>query len=319
MTSDLPTPVTNGKTFVHEALFYRNRDELERSVRGFLRDAADAGEPVLAALPQTNLEWLRDAVADGPTEVRFENMNEVGRNPSRLLPIYQDWIADREGHGQVISESMWPGRSYAETAECLRLEALLNVALARSGATFLCPYDAANLESEVLIGAELTHPQLRDATGTRPSERFVDPVELSRGDNWPQQEPAQPVSEHRFAGDLGSLRRAIREDPRLGGLSRERRDDVVFVVNEAATNVLRHSDGPGTARIWNEGRSVVSEVSSASPLADPLAGRRRPAPDAASGRGLWLINQVCDLVELRSGDTGTTLRMHVRDALRAGG
>jgi len=45
-----------------------------------------------------------------------------------------------------------------------------------------------------------------------------------------------------------------------------------------------------------------------------MAGRRRPAADAAAGRGLWLINQLCDLVELRSGAAGTTLRMHIRAA-----
>jgi hypothetical protein len=47
---------------------------------------------------------------------------------------------------------------------------------------------------------------------------------------------------------------------------------------------------------------------------EALAGRRRPAAGAAGGRGLWLINQLCDLVELRTGDSGTTLRMHLQDA-----
>jgi hypothetical protein len=57
----------------------------------------------------------------------------------------------------------------------------------------------------------------------------------------------------------------------------------------------------------------VTEVSFETSLDDPLAGRRRPDADAVDGRGLWLINQVCDLVELRSGPSGTTLRMHVRN------
>ena len=121
-----------------------------------------------------------------------------------------------------------------------------------------------------------------------------------------------PMSEHVFVGDLRSLRRAVVDDPSLRGLSRERREDVVFVVNEAATNVLKHGDGRCTARIWHDGHSVVSEVSSDTAVPDVLAGRRRPSPDALSGRGLWLINQVCDLVELRSSETGLTLRMHVR-------
>jgi len=48
-------------------------------------------------------------------------------------------------------------------------------------------------------------------------------------------------------------------------------------------------------------------------ITDPLAGRVRHGPDD-SGHGLWLVNQVCDLVELRSGDAGTTVRMHMRRA-----
>ena len=45
-------------------------------------------------------------------------------------------------------------------------------------------------------------------------------------------------------------------------------------------------------------------------IADPLAGRVRRAPDSR-GHGLFLVNQVCDLVELRTGQAGTTVRMHM--------
>ena len=40
--------------------------------------------------------------------------------------------------------------------------------------------------------------------------------------------------------------------------------------------------------------------------------RRRPALDVLGGQGLWVVNQVCDLVELRSGRTGTTVRLQMR-------
>lgn len=66
-------------------------------------------------------------------------------------------------------------------------------------------------------------------------------------------------------------------------------------------------------RIWHDGDEVVTEVRSHSAVQDVMAGRRRPAADALAGRGLWRINQVCDLVELRSGASETTLRMHVKD------
>lgn len=312
MAGDPTTPETDAVDLFHEALFYRGKGELARAVHDFVQEGIQAGEPVLAAVPRENVEWLREALSHHAAQVRFEDMNEVGSNPSCLLPMIQEWIDDHGGCARVISEPMWPGRSYAETVECLRHEALLNHALSGSDAKILCPYDAEHLEAAVLEGAELTHPRIRDRSGSRRSERYEDPLRVLLGQRWPLSEPAVPMSEHTFIGDLRSLRVAVAGDPSLRGLSRERREDVVFVVNEAATNALRHGDGRCTARIWHDGHSVVSEVSSDTPGPDLLAGRRRPSPDAASGRGLWLINQLCDLVELRSSNAGMTLRMHVR-------
>ena len=312
MNGELSTSAAHDEGLFHEALLYQGRPELKDAAREFVRAGAAAGEPVLAAVPRANLEWLRAALADDAANVRFEDMNEVGRNPARILPMIQEWLDEHDGQARVISEPMWPERSYAETAECLRHEALLNHALAGSGARILCPYDAEHLDAPVLEGAELTHPLLRDAAGSRPSERYEDPLRGSLSERWPLGDPTEPMSEHIFAGDLRSLRHAVDADPSLEGLTRERREDVVFVVNEAATNVVRHGDGRCTARLWHDGRSVVSEVSFDTSVPDVLAGRRRPLSDAPSGRGLWLINQVCDLVELRTGGTGTTLRMHVR-------
>ena len=45
---------------------------------------------------------------------------------------------------------------------------------------------------------------------------------------------------------------------------------------------------------------------------DPLADRRQPSSTAAGGRGLWLANQLCDLVQIRSHPSGTQIRLHVR-------
>ena len=37
-------------------------------------------------------------------------------------------------------------------------------------------------------------------------------------------------------------------------------------------------------------------------------GRMAPTPAA---RGLWLANRLCDLVQVRSGEQGTVVRLHV--------
>jgi anti-sigma regulatory factor (Ser/Thr protein kinase) len=46
-------------------------------------------------------------------------------------------------------------------------------------------------------------------------------------------------------------------------------------------------------------------------ITDPVVGRRAPKPMQDRGRGLWIANQVCDLVQIRSSDRGTTVRLHV--------
>ncbi len=315
MTSIAFIPDRGDGALVHAALFYRDPRQLQAAVHEFLLDAAQADEPVLAVLPRANLELLDGAVAPAGADVRWEDMNEVGRNPNCLLPMVEEWLAAHRGRGgraRVISEPMWPGRSYAESTECLRHEALTNVLLAQTPVSVLCPYDAEHLDGDVLTGVEMTHPQLIDDAGPRGSILYGDPVELATGAFWPQAEPAGSVSEHAFDGDLHALREAVAGDPLVVDLDRRRCEDLVLAVNEAVTNAVRHGDGACRTRVWRDGDRVVTEVATATQIADPLAGRRRPISDDVDGRGLWLINQVCDLVELRSGSGGATLRLHVQ-------
>ena len=90
-----------------------------------------------------------------------------------------------------------------------------------------------------------------------------------------------------------------------------RASDLVLAVSEVAANTLRHTPSSGTLAIWHDPHEIVCEIRDNGVITDPLAGRRRPAPDALGGHGLWLVHQVCDLVELRSDNTGTTVRMHM--------
>ena len=60
------------------------------------------------------------------------------------------------------------------------------------------------------------------------------------------------------------------------------------------------------------GNELVCQVQDSGYIDDPLAGRRRPTADAGGGHGLWLVHQVCDLVELRSAPGETVIRLHMR-------
>jgi anti-sigma regulatory factor (Ser/Thr protein kinase) len=299
--------------FVHEALMYRNEAEFDAAMQEFLQEAVAAGEPILFALPSAHLEHVREMVEGAMPEVRLEDAEQVGRNPNCLLEMIEEWVTSHGGRARIVSEVVWPGRSHAEAVEALRHEALVNHALADTTATIMSPFDAERLDADILAGVEMTHPTVVEGGRRRAGTSYTDPLSARFGELWPLEDPAGPVSEHELQGSLIELRRAIADDPVLGSLSAERRSDLVFAINEAASNAVRYGNATCMTRIWHDGDEVVTEVSSDSGIPDVMAGRRRPAADALQGRGLWLINQLCDLVELRSSTAGTTLRMHVRE------
>ncbi len=292
---------------------YRDEAEFEAAVHAFLQEAAAAGEPVLVALPGRHLAHVREALADEMPDVRLVDVEQVARNPSCLLSMIEEWVESHDGHARIVAEVVWPGRTHAEAVEALRHEALVNHALAGSDATVMSPFDASRLDEDILAAVEMTHPTVVERGRRRAGTAYTDPLSTRFGELWPLEDPTGPVSEHPLDGSLKELRRAIADDPVLGSLSAQRRSDLVFAINEAASNAVKHGNVTCMTRIWHEGDEVVTEVSSPSGIPDVMAGRRRPAADALQGRGLWLINQLCDLVELRSGTSGTTLRMHVKE------
>ena len=116
---------------------------------------------------------------------------------------------------------------------------------------------------------------------------------------------------HIYRTDLSKVRALVLQQARSAGLTEGRASDLVLAVSEVAANTLRHTQSAGTLTMWRHASEVVCEVQDEGTITDPLAGQRRPGPDATGGHGLWLVYQVCDLVELSSDETGTTIRMHM--------
>jgi anti-sigma regulatory factor (Ser/Thr protein kinase) len=61
--------------------------------------------------------------------------------------------------------------------------------------------------------------------------------------------------------------------------------------------------------MWLEPGAMVVEFSDSGHLTDPLTGRLVPRLDSTGGRGLYLVHQLCDLVQVRSSPGGTTVRV----------
>jgi anti-sigma regulatory factor (Ser/Thr protein kinase) len=306
--------------FRHDLLLYDGEADLVEHASGFVRDGLDRGEAVLAAVGARTIELLGARLGDAAEGVTFLDMATVGRNPARIIPVWQRFVDVQRGRGtrpRGIGEPVWPGRSEAELAECRRHESLLNLAFADGPAwTLLCPYDRRALAPAVIAEAERTHPHVAHGGARLESPSFEGHEAAARPFDDPLPEPPDGAvllclsfSER----SLGDVRRLVAENAAAAGLGERRRDELVLAANEVATNSIRHGGGTGTLRLWAEPPGVVCEVRDSGSIPDPLAGRRTPELDGLGGRGLWLANHLCDLVELRSSAGGTVVRLHVRD------
>ncbi|HEY4094832.1 MAG TPA: anti-sigma factor RsbA family regulatory protein [Baekduia sp.] len=296
----------------HEALLYEGMDEFLEGTSAFVHAGLAAGERVVVAVPEPRLTVL-SARLGGPTDqLELIDMAELGRNPARIIPALQQALDDRPGAPmRWVGEPVWPGRRRCERVEGERHEALVNVAFGEAPVSILCPYDVAGLEPAVLVGAQRTHPVLH-ASGRRvDSPLYGDPCAVAKAAAHPL-DPAPDEALHRpIDHDLFGLRRFVRAAAATAGLDGTRLDDLLLAANEAAANTLLHGGGHGTLRIWETEQTVVCEVTDQGRLLDPLAGRHIPTAAQPGGRGLWLMNQLCDLVELRPAPAGLTLRLHM--------
>jgi anti-sigma regulatory factor (Ser/Thr protein kinase) len=298
----------DGGVLSHAALFYRSQSEYGTAIVAFIQAGLAGGEPALVAVPGAKAQVIRDRLDDGPGEVVFTDMTELGRNPARIIPEVRAFADKHPGQRvRFVGEPTWPGRSVAEACEAARHEALTNLAFAQTSITILCPYDGSGLAGSVLADARRTHQEPAAAGATDQTWRDNLPAGCDR----PLRPPPAAAEAIAYDTDLASVRRLVADQARRAGLAGERTLDLVLAANELAANTISHTAGGGVLQIWHTPEEIVCQVHDQGEITDPLAGRVRHGPDDR-GHGLWLVNRVCDLVELRTGRAGTTVRLHMR-------
>jgi anti-sigma regulatory factor (Ser/Thr protein kinase) len=297
--------------FCHEAFFHAGDDEFLAGAIPFLEAGLEAGEALIVALPEPRRRLLRGALGPRAEEVALYAMEEIGRNPGRLVSAWQCFLDanDPERGVRGIGEPAWAGRSAAELEECERLERVVNLVFGEEQAlTVMCPYDTSALDDEVLAGAERSHSHCSHPGGRSASPNFS--LDGLLEGSLPQ--PDRPTVSLGFGRtDLRTVRQAVSSLSRSVGLDTRRNEDFVLAVCEAATNSIQHGGGEGNLAIWRDEGELVCDIRDAGRIADPLVGRERPPVDQIGGRGLWIANELCDLVQIRSGDRGTHVRLRM--------
>jgi hypothetical protein len=303
------TSVRPHSAYRHEAFLYRGEDEFLAGTVPFVGDGVAAGQPVMVAVRGSRLPKLRAALGPAGAEVLFVDMTELGHNPARIIPGWRRFLTEHGSDGQPVrgvGEPIWAGRRPTEVAEAQLHEALLNVAVDPDTPLWLrCPYDLGSLTETELTEAARSHPIMVESGGLRGScsyggKQHVD--DLFAGD---LPEPDRPTDGMALPAAPTEVDALVGRHAQAAGLGPDRSSALSAAIRE-----LTAAPAPGcTLRVWVEPGALVCEVRDPDPVDDPLVGRVQPVAGEPDPRGLWLANQLCDLVQVRSTPDGSTVRV----------
>lgn len=300
----------------HETALYASESEFVAMTTRFILDGIAAGEPILVVMSQAKIDALRSRLGDAASNVQFAEMASIGGNPARIIPAWREFVDRHSDDGRKavrgIGEPIDRSRSPAELVESQIHEVLLNLAFPEDPAfALLCPYDTAGLDHATIVEAHRSHPHLRDVTSGRVNTGYDHPRH-PLGHDWALSPVPAGTEAVALEGGLVNFRNAVGHYCSALGIDAIRSDDFVVAANEILANSLRHGGGRGTYALWHDDDVVYCEVRDGGEITDPLVGRVRPSLQPDCGRGVWIANQLCDLVQVRTGPTGTVVRLHLK-------
>ena len=311
-----PAPPRSRQSYRHEAFLWRDSTEFVAGLVPFIEDGLAAGEPVMVALVQEHAEWLRDRLAAGEAaRVQFVDMAKLGRNPAHIIPAWQEFLGRHCGHGRPargIGEPIWAGRRNEEILECQLHEALLNVAVdPEIPFWLLCPYDLEQLDDSVLAEAYRSHPTIvgNNSYAGSPSYGGRDHAESMFHAELPPM-PGQAAEMVFTTEHISDVYTFVSVEAAAAGLWSDTIVNLATAIQQLAAAGLTRGCTTGTIRAWDDTRAATLELHTSTPTDDLLAGRHPPRRDRPHEDFLSWANRICDLVQLRSTPSGTTVRVH---------
>ncbi|WP_306750025.1 sensor histidine kinase [Saccharothrix yanglingensis] len=305
-----PTPAR----LVHQALVYGDDERFLAATVPFCRDGLERGDAVLAVTTAHNTAMLRDTLGTEAARIEFADADTWYDAPGRTLAAYQRYV-DRSStprrRTRIIGEPVWQGRDATRVQAWTRYESAINVAFADSPAWIICPYDTRTVPAPIVHDALRTHPHLAGTPTPDPSPAYQEPADFTTGPPSPI-DPAAVVL--RFDRDLSAVRHFAATTATSLGLPPDKLDDLVIAVNEVATNTVRHGGGSGHLTLWRTADTIVCDITDTGPrpVTDWYLGYLRPGSHLARGHGMWIVRQLCDIVEIHPRTSGTTVRLHLR-------
>jgi hypothetical protein len=292
----------------------RDPDDYASVLGPFVEDGLAAGEAVMVLVVRRHANWLRESLGGQARKVKFVDMARLGQNPARIIPAWQKFVDQHSGYGRPvrgIGEPIWAGRRPEEILECQLHEALLNLAVdPKIPLWLICPYDLQSLDPLVIKEAHRSHPAVMDGDRYHGNSQYGGraPVEAMFSADLPELD-GKPA-EYMFTREsVDRVFNIVTLEAYGAGLWSDKVTDLAATTRRLASCSLRRGASDGTIRIWDMPQALICEVSDDTMIDDVLAGRR--ALVSSDRDGLSSANRKCDLVQPRSTDSGTTIRLHM--------
>jgi anti-sigma regulatory factor (Ser/Thr protein kinase) len=300
--------------FRHSAFLHDTDAAYGATVSAFVRDGLARGEAVAVAASHRHAAVLRDHLNGDAAEVRFLPVDEWYVRPVQTIAGWSRLLRAAVAGGRPAMRLVGHTSPAHGTRTWVRYESALNTALAGLPGHLLCPYDRAALPAEAVRPAGHTHPRLydgawHDSTSYEPPERLL--AELPEP---PYPVSGEPVLAVPVKDTVADLRAQVRARAAAEGwLPPAQVENLVLALSEVATNGIRHGGEQRELRIWLTGDAVVCEVTDDGAVPPgPLAGYLPPRSGVTGGMGLWLVQQLCDAMAIRTVDGLTRARFAVR-------
>jgi anti-sigma regulatory factor (Ser/Thr protein kinase) len=281
-------------------------------VGGFIRDGLADGEPVMVMATPEKLQWLRAALGpDAAAAVEFADSRKTYRPQAQVTRVATRYL-QRTGRrpSRIVAEQALARRSRREVQDYMRIEAAANVVYQPFPVSILCPYDASALSQDVLLACRQTHPQLLTDHRLQPSGRFTDPEDFITATATAVPPPPSAASfTCDTSADLAPARSFLRSQAQIAGLRDEEAENLVLAAFEIVTNAVFHGKPPRRLYVYREDQALVCHVhDSGTGIDNPLYAYIPPGNDPAQGRGLWLVRQLTDCLDIATDATGTHVR-----------
>jgi anti-sigma regulatory factor (Ser/Thr protein kinase) len=303
--------VAGGPDLAHELVLYTSTAEMLEFVIPFARDGVDAEEPTLLAVRPATAATVLDTIGASPHLTVLPVTGQPGRPASDLRAtdaLLTDYATQARRVRILNQEPTVPGTHWHEWR---RLEAAVNVALARHHAWAVCLYDRRALTDDQAEDLYATHPFMWSGKQHRRNDRYQDPRRFiaAHGDA-----PPDPVEQTAPTAELTNptptvARSTVTRCTQHIGLPVAEIEGLVLAANEAVANAIVHGRPPVLLRIWTQqDRVTVTVTDTGTGPTDPFVGLLPPDTAQSSGLGLWISHQLVDVTHRRHPD-GYTIRI----------